>query len=273
VEVTGRDDKKRYLLIECKTDSDLDVEQLRRSRESFLQQNKHADVTCLALTLGASQFTYSPSDPEIRELGFTVLNVSETRRIFSGLEVGGRGKTYYEDWREALQREEERASKIDQALSRMDSPRDERLKEEGCRLGFPVFYMFYAKLRDRLNKTSFKNWHIYSMANNPVMNWADGWLPPEQGPPSLFWEFNWDCFTLKAHLSDEWSDWWRGRRPRVIKLCASSPVQGRRSADRSGTHVSAYRWKFDFCRESVQEVAEKTVGILESVQEPLGSIS
>jgi len=262
-----------YLLIECKTDSDVDYEQLQQSRNAFLKEDPHATCSFYVLTLGASQFTYQHMAEKIKELGFNVLNVSGTRKKFSGLSLEGKNKIY-DVWCNALKREEERCLNVDKILLKMESPWDDRLRVRGYRLGFPLFYMYYAKLRENLDNSPFKNWAIYTGRNNPVMNWQDGWIKNGQGEEalSLYWEFNWNSLILKVELGDKDHDRWGSLKDKIVHLCKASPVPGRQPASREGTWVSVYKWEFNFCRTPVTEISKNTVMILEDVHGRLRSL-
>ena len=275
VEVTSKKDDTRYLVIECKTDSEVDDTQLRQSKDAFLKKYPDSDCSFFVLTLGASQFTYQHLANKIKDLGFIVLDVPTTLRIFGDLSIKGNSKIYYDDWYRALEKEEERFSSIDQVLSTMENPWDEQLKKRGYRLGFPLFYMFYAKLRELLEKGPFKNWAICSGRNNPVMNWYDddGCFKKSFGDESLslYWNFDWQSLTLKAGFEKKPLEKWISLRNEVQRLCNHSQG-GRRTADRQGTDVAIYKWDFDFCRESVDEIATKTNAILKEVHEKLKNL-
>jgi hypothetical protein len=274
VRVIDNKSDTHYLLIEFKTDSDVDVKQLQQSRDAFLEKIPNTVCSFFILTLGASQFTYQHKAEKIKELGFVTLDILQTRRIFSDLSIKGKNKIY-DDWCNALEKEEVRCSTIDQVLHSMEHPWDDRLWKGGYRLGFPVFYIFYGKLREQLDNGPFKNWAIYSGSNNPVMNWQDGWLQKGSGNEalSLYWEFNWSSLVLKAELGDKSHDIWRRLRDEITNLCSSSPVPGRKTADRRGTWVSAYKWQFDFCRDSITEIITKVNMILGDLHEKLRNLT
>ncbi|MGH7792376.1 MAG: hypothetical protein ACREOB_08700, partial [Thermodesulfobacteriota bacterium] len=66
---------------------------------------------------------------------------------------------------------------------------------------------------------------------------------------------------------------WGHLRDDVQRLCISCGVPGGRgTTNRRGTWVSIYKWDFDFCRQSIPEIANKTNMILENVHEKLKSI-
>jgi len=283
VEVTSKKDDTRYLVIECKTDSEVDDTQLRQSKDAFLKKHPNSDCSSFVLTLGASQFTYQHLTDKIKTLGFTVLDVSKTRRLFSGLSIKDKSKIYYDDWCSALEREEIRSSTIDQVFSDIGNMKnlmnsEQKLKELGYRVGFPIFYTFYAKLREQLENGPYKNWAIFSGSNNPVMNWQDGCVDKGFGDEllRLYWEFNWHSLTLKAYLKNrekKLTERWSHLRDDVERLCGSSGVPGgRKTANKQGTWISIYKWDFDFCRESLHEIATKTNMVLEDLHEKLRNI-
>lgn len=274
VEVRFSTDQPHYVLLECKADSDVSLEQLQRSRDAFLKKTRTNSLSCVVLAIGASQFTYQHFADDVLNLGFQVVDLPRACQVFSGLSIAGKNRLY-DDWCDALQREEARARAVDQELASVDKPWNSALEAKGYRLGFPLFYMFYAKLRNELDNGPFQNWAIYSARNNPVMNWSEGWIPSGTGDHSLqlYWEFAWDSFYLKAKLTNESPERWQRVRSEVVRVCSSCPVPGRRTANRKGTGVSAYKWTFDFCRETVAEICRKTNDVLAHVHERLRSIA
>ena len=282
VEIINKRSNARYLLIECKTDSDVNKNQLEESKKAFLKQKPNADCSFFVLTLGASQFTYQHIANDIKTLEFVVLDLSKTREIFSHLSIEGKS-TIYDDWCDALEREEIRSSTIDQVFSDIGNMKnlknsEQKLKKLGYRLGFPIFYTFYAKLREQLENGPYKNWAIFSGSNNPVMDWQDGNVEKGFGDESLllYWEFNWHSLTLKACPKDpekKLPERWSHLRDDVERLCGSSGVPGgRKTANKQGTWISIYKWDFDFCRESLHEIATKTNMVLEDLHEKLRNI-
>ena len=273
VKMVNKKGDTSWLLIECKTDSDVNTNQLQQSQKAFLERFPTDDCACFVLSLGASQFTYQHMIGKIKELKYNVLDVTQTRRIFSDLSIKGNNKIY-DDWCDALKKEEERCSTIDQVILGMKDPWDERFKASGYRLGFPVFYTFYGKLRESLDQGPFKNWAIYSGSNNPVMNWQNGWLEKGSGEESivLYWEFNWNSLTLKAELGNKSYDRWGRMKQEITRLCSASQVKGRSTVDRRGANVTAYKWDFDFCQDPVPQIATKTNTILENLHEQLKHI-
>ncbi len=265
VKVSSKKGDTRSLVIECKTDSDIKVTQLKQSKEAFLKKNPSDDCSFFVLALGASQFTYKHLANDIKDLGFIVLDVPTTLRIFGGLSIKGNNKIY-EDWYRAIEKEEERFSDIDKVLSTVENTRAERLKKRDYRLGFPLFYMFYAKLRELLEIGPFKNWAIYSGKNNPVMNWHGSKLEDESFP--FYWEFNKESLKLKARRRKIPLEKWSSLRNEIQRLCNHSQG-GQKTSDSKGNSVTIYKWDFDFCRESVDKIAIKTNAILKELHEKL----
>ena len=138
--------------------------------------------------------------------------------------------------------------------------------------------MFYDKLRASLNKGPFKRWAIYSGRNNPVLNWQEGWIKvgSENDAFAVYWEFNWDALCLKAEIEKEntacWERWQK-IRPAIVELCAPCPIAGRQTSNRRGTWVTAYKWKFDFCKEAPIDIARKTGDILSHVHKHLHTVA
>ena len=278
LELNLEDQTKTYLLIECKTDSDVSVDQLTRSAEAFSEQNPDVPFSVIVLAVGAGQFTLTHQLQDIQQQEFHAIAIDLPRalEIFSGLSIAGTSRTY-DDWIASLQAEHTRTAQIDTALAGLDDPWDVRLLNTGYRLGFPFFYMFYDKLRVHLDKGPFQGWAIYSGGNNPVMNWQEGWITVGTGSNAieLYWEFNWDAFCLKAAIEGRTAarwDRWQEIRTALIELCESCPVAGRKPANRGGTWVTAYKWEFDFCNETLSVIASKTNNILSHIHERLPGI-
>ena len=277
LEISLKDQTKNYVLIECKTDSDVSVKQLKKTAEAFSANNPNVPFSVIALAVGAGQFTLMHQLHDIQRLGFHAINVHCALEIFSSLSIAGTTRTY-DDWIASLQAELTRSARIDTALAGLDHPWNIRLVKTGYRTGFPVFYMFYDKLRELLNKGPFQRWGIHSGRNNPVLKWQDGWITrgSENDAIGLYWEFNWDAFHLKAEIEKQntacWEHWQK-IRPGIVKLCATCPVAGRPTANRSGTWVTAYKWRFDFCKEEPVAIARKTADILSRLHKQLQSFT
>ena len=281
LEMNREDQTKTCLLIECKTDSDVNVDQLKRSAQEFSKKNPNVPFSVIILAVGAGQFTLSHQLREIRHLGFHTIDLPRTLEIFSGLSIAGTISTYA-DWIASLQAEHARTIQIDEALAKLDGPWDVRLLKAGYRTGFPVFYMFYDKLRAYLDEGRFQGWSIYSGSNNPVMNWQDGWITvgSEDDAIELYWEFNENAFCLKAVIKGETEEqtvarWkrWQDIRPVLIELCTSCPISGRKTNNKRGTWVTAYKWEFDFCNETPSAIADKTSDILSHVHKCLETVA
>ena len=277
LEIVLKDQTKICVLIECKTDSDVSVKQLEKTAEAFSANNPNVPFSVIALAVGAGQFTLMHQLHDIQRLGFHAIDVRCALEIFSSLSIAGTTRTY-DDWIASLQAELTRSARIDTALAGLNDPWNIRLVKTGYRTGFPVFYMFYDRLREFLNKEPFQGWGIYSGRNNPVLNWREGWITrgSENDAIGLYWEFNWDTFRLKAEVEKHnaacWEHWQR-IRPRIVELCATCPIAGRSTANRRGTWVTAYKWKFDFCKEEPVAIARKTADILSHLHKHLQSIT
>ena len=246
LELNLEDQTKTYLLIECKTDSDVSVDQLTRSAEEFSKQKPDVPFSVIALAVGAGQFTLTHQLQDIQQQEFHAIAIDLPRalEIFSGLSIAGTSRTY-DDWIASLQAEHTRTAQIDTALAGLDDPWDVRLLNTGYRLRFPIFYMFYNKLRVHLDKGPFQGWAIYSGNNNPVMNWQEGWITVGTGSDAieLYWEFNWNSFCLKAAIEEQTAarwDRWQEIRTALIDLCESCPVAGRKTANNPGRSVNSW---------------------------------
>jgi len=267
LELKFKDDRKTYVLIEYKTDSDVRVDQLNKSEEAFSSKNPGIPYSVTVLALGAGQFTLKHQLPEILKSGYHALDLIKVLEIFSNLPIAPACNIYH-DWVTSLQAEHARTENIIDILSNVDNPWHVSLMDAGYRRGFPIFYLIYDKLRDYLEKGPFQKWAIYSGSHNPVMNWQDGWLPKSKNI-NLYWEFNWDALCLKAEIGEATKEHWAEFRPSFIELCASCPITGRKTANRRGTWVTAYKWEFNFCKEAPDAIANKVTDILDYVHSRL----
>ena len=274
LKITRQDQTQAYLLIECKTDSDVSVSQLEKQEKAFSAKKPNVPYSVIVLAVGAGQFTLKHQLQNIQHHGFCAIDLPLTLEILSNLSIAGRNHTY-DDWIASLRAEQTRIDRIEQELRLRNSPWDPGLRGAGYRLKFPIFYTFYDKLRAYLENGPFQGWAIYSGGNNPVMNWnaEEGWITvgPANDSIELYWEFNWDALCLKACISNEKEDkeliaarWqrWQEIRPALVEFCALCPVAGRRTDNRHGTWVTAYKWDFNFCTEAPDIIADQTNRIL-----------
>ena len=267
------DKNKHFIVIECKTDSDVDITQLRNSKTSFEEKHGNNKSSFYVFLLGASQFTYQHKESIIKkELGYKIIDLSNILEIFSDLSIKGKNKIY-DDWYNALQKENERSMNIDQELKNMNNPWDEQLKGLGYRIGLPVFYLYYAKLRDNIEKKSpYKKWGIYSGTNNAVMNWQDGWIDIDGN--ELLWEFNNELLVLKAHIKRK-NDNLKNKVRTIRTICDKykEELGGERTKDRKGEYISLYKWEFNFCKDTIEINTKKVISILERIHDELKKVS
>ena len=277
LEIVLKDQTKTCVLIECKTDSDVSVDQLEKTAEAFSANNPNVPFSVIVLAVGAGQFTLMHRLQDIQRLGFHTIDVPRALEMFSSLSIAKTTRAY-DDWIASLQAEQTRSVRIDKALAGLDHPWNTRLVKTGYRTGFPVFYMFYDKLRAFLDKGPFQGWAIYSGRNNPVLNWQEGWITvgSENDAIQLYWEFNWDAFCLKAAVEEKnaacWERWQK-IRPAIVELCAPCPIAGRSTDNRRGKAVTAYKWEFDFCKEAPLAIARKTGEILSHVHKHFHTVA
>ncbi|MCY4515107.1 MAG: hypothetical protein OXC69_08240 [Candidatus Tectomicrobia bacterium] len=293
LKITRKNQTEDHILIECKTDSDVNMEQLIRQRKTFAQKKGAIPFSSIVLAVGAGQFTLKHQLHKIQQLGFRAINLSEALRIFSGLSIAGKHHAY-DDWIASLLAERARCDAIAQELSMSDSPRDRRLREAGYRLGFPVYYNFYDSLRTALEGGPFQEWAIYSGGNNPVMNWysEEGWIKSgsKESAIQLFWEFNWDTLCIKAGIGNpkkenkeqiaaRWQ-YWTDVRHSLVKICATcSTLVGKEDDGQEGINfqnprrsVTAYKWQFNYCNEAPHIIADCTKKIIECVHPKLSQL-
>ncbi len=260
IEIDKQDGGRAALVIECKTDSDVNLDQLKKSKEEYWKKTQICPEVA-SLAIGASQFTIAHKAGDFTDYGIYAIDLTQTLNLFANLLPVGQNHIY-DDWIAALKREQARTVQVDRTFQTMETPWDSRLRDKGYRLGFPTFYMYYGKLRELLEESEFKSWGIYGGYNNPVLNWQGAWVEIEKGI-SLYWEFNWDSFRLKAALEEDGSiERWRKLRPGIVKLCTQCSIKGKKTANRRGRWVSAYKWEFDFCKVLPREVINTVTTIL-----------
>ena len=279
LETVLKDQTKICVLIECKTDSDVSVNQLEKTKEAFSTNNPNVPFSVIVLAVGAGQFTLMHQLQDIQRQGFHAIDVPRALEIFSSLSIAGT-TPIYDDWIASLRAEHNRSVQIDKALGGLDHPWNTGLVKTGYRTGFPVFYMFYDKLRAHLDKGPFQRWGIYSGSNNPVLKWQEGLITSASEndaiQPYLYWEFNWNAFCLKAAVEEQdavcWERWQK-IRPAIVELCTPCPIAGRSTDNRRGRWVTAYKWEFDFCKETPISIARKTGEILSHVHKHLQTVA
>ena len=274
LKMTRNDGAAKYLLIECKTDSDVSFKQLEQSEEAFLERKPYAQPAVISLALGAGQFTMQHQMKAFQQREFRAIDLDRALDIFSKLSISGHNRIY-DQWITSMLEEKKRASNICKVIQSNDIPIDDRLRKSGYRTGFPFFYLFYDKIREHLEIGLHRCWAIYSGRNNPVMNWQNGWIKSgsENDQIQLYWEFNRNAFCLKAAISNESSvERWAELRSSVIDTSSTCPVKGKKTRNSRGTWVTAYKWEFDFCKERPIAIAEKTNSIISDLHERLRKI-
>ncbi|MGP8284773.1 MAG: PD-(D/E)XK nuclease family protein [Desulfomonilaceae bacterium] len=266
-------DAKSYILIECKTDSEVRTEQLQQSEAAFKQRYPNVPYFIIVLAVGAGQFTVTGQLQEIQKLGYQSIDLTAAINLFTGLSIIGKNKIY-DDWIAALSAERYRSSQVENVLGSAANCWDPNLSKSGYRYGFPLFYMFYDKIRIQLEMGPYKDWDIYSGSNNPVMNWKHGWTPvgANQNSIKLYWEFNWASFCLKAEIKNKTQVWVNNVRPALVQLCSSCPIKGRKTVNKTGTWVTAYKWDFDFCTQTPTIIASEITKILSHLHDKLKSV-
>lgn len=276
IEIEKHDRGMAALVIECKTDSDINVDQLMQSmnlyRDKFDRENARVRPAAVALAIGASQFTIAHNQAKLNEYGFHTIDLNRALELFSNLSISGKNNAY-DEWVNSLKAEQLRVDQVDRVFQTIEDPWDPKLLDKGYRLRFPVFYMLYGKLRELLEESEFKNWGIYSGGNNPVLNWQNGWIPI-CNKINLYWEFNWSSFRLKAALPGENKlDEWKMLRPGFVELCENCSIKGKKTANRRGQWVSAYKWEFNFCKELLGEIRDSVVTILAELHPQLRNLT
>ena len=263
-EIDLTDGAKMAVVMELKTDSPVYIKQLRTTRQEW--EDKHGAsvrTTYLVLALGASEPTLAQHNTTIGTLGYRPLNIAATLAAVSGLQIAGAERAYYNDWISSLLAEQHRLDSIDEALLGVSGPYDEALAQIGYRIGFPVFYAYYGKLREVLNRSNHRDWLIASGQNNPVMTWPGGEL---HGARSIIYlEFNGEAFCLKVEPKGVRDGEWEEYLEELRQVAAVASGNGRPTANRSGRYRTVYKWPFRLSKQKLADVAERTSFILDAV--------
>ena len=130
VEMDRNDEETIYLLIECKTDSDVSLEQLKQSQIAFNKRKPNANFSVISLAVGAGQFTINHIVQHFRERGFRTIDLDCALCIFSNLPIPHRHRIYHE-WIASLEAEKIRTDEIDKVFQSLDDPRRDPLLPQG----------------------------------------------------------------------------------------------------------------------------------------------
>lgn len=262
------DRNPKYLVIEMKVDSIPNSDQLQGTQFDFIQQNAcdPNDVLFLLFLLGSSQVCTLPNLH-----GFIVFRLPYILEVFAGLHIDG---NIYEDWIESLRNEDVRRACIVSEIKNAPQIWDKDYwREKGYRTWFPLFYYMYHELKQHSIRSN--EWEIYSVQNNPVMNWGNGWLKRNiLGCNVVFyWEFNYEEFLLKVlldenhKLSQEDLNWLRDE---IAALCDNETLQnGRKTQNRYGIYNSLYKWNFDFKNQDFVLIMKDVDAILNKIHPKL----
>ena len=275
VEAETSEGEKWFLVIECKTDSDVNLKQLVKSKNNFIDEHskeqKHS--TFIVLTIGASQFTYQYQLKDIHELNWEVYDIKKLINLLTTSSLIIKNNII-KKWVDALKNEIMRTNDLLNNLIEMEHPWDTKLISLGYRTGFPIFYMYYDKLRYKLSPENPYEWDIYSGSNNPVMNLKSkrykAVLEGKEVP--LFWEYNWSTFRLKAGLGKQYFKNWNQFRERIINVCKQCPILGKKSPNRKGEYVSIFKWEFNFCKQEINYIASQTNQILKFLDNKIQNV-
>jgi len=266
------------IVVECKTDSDINPDQLKKTKIDFDKEKQgHQHYYCLTL-FGPSQFTSRELWPGIRRLPCTILDLDNLIQIFSQCRIN---EHHFREWIEALKKEQDRVSGIERYLKQCKTFEDDDYwKSKGYRLWFPLYYCIYGKLIEHFQATKYTEWQANSGSNNPVLNLYQGGaripvnIPGSNLSHELIWEFNKVQFKLKAKLgikktmpSPNWWNNWQTLRDRIIAVCGSYRGRTGRAAQKGqGDWVSVYQWDFDFCKQPLPDIVSETVSIIDTIK-------
>lgn len=264
--------EKHFLVIEMKVDSIPYKEQLQGTRIDFRAQlgrndeNKiDDDILFLLFLLGSAQVCETPAELH----HFHVFRLPEILEVFDGLIID---KYVYRDWIDALKEELGRLTDIGTAIEgspAFNEPEAEAYwRKKGYRIWQPLyFYIYHALKRHAANPAE---WDIYSGLNNPVMNLKGTVDKRINGVCQIgfYWEFNYEEFILKARLDGEsrlTPDELDALKKKVAALCESTRSihdKGQPKNTRYGTHVSLYKWDFDFKNGDFASIMKKVEAIV-----------
>jgi hypothetical protein len=253
-----------YLLIECKTDSDASIDQLKASAGAFADTHPGVAFSAILLALGAAQVTLRHQEQRLANAGYIGVDLAKAVEVFSGLSISGRSQIY-DDWVAALTEEYKRAESVDESLREAKTCDSELLVNKGYRLGRPLFYQFYDKLRHCFDGTRYAGWEAGNAGNNPVLTLQeDHWLKlPTPGRIRVYWEFNWSALCFKAQVPAPDREVWGRTRPQLVRLAQGAPrlpsaKSHSQTRNKRGEWVTAYKWDFDVCMETPATIAETT---------------
>lgn len=265
-----------HSVIECKTDSDVRPKQLIGTRNDFQRWSKDTDGSrsrFLVLAVGAGECTYDRVRRARKQVHraeaehWTLLGCRDLRALLSPIEKKA-NDPLLTHWVNALDAEINRADRVVEAFG------DDAVKAElGYRRGYDLYYRYYDALRHALNPSDPGTWHIYSGANNPVLNCADSWIPREHsgGLFETYFEFNRQTLYFKASFYGHRARpaGWDAERRQLIDCCQG----GKPAKNKRGKHsASLYSWEFDFATEDPETIAKRTNAYIRDVQGSLASL-
>lgn len=271
IEIELRSGDKHHLVTEMKVDSLPYEDQLSRIFSSFSSGVDNNSNYFLFL-IGSSSVCQLPEPNKLH--GFSVVKIDEIISIFSDLNTKSK---IYNDWIQTLNNEIQRRDSLINTLDQIESESFWKINNriwlsKGYRIPFPLFYYLYHHLRKQLRDEN--GWEIYSVANNPVMNWSKEWVGKQGDILRFFWEFNYSDFCLKICYDTRVIDYnmLNEIRNRVYEFCEKTKnIQGRKTTMRYANqgYASIFKWNFDFKRDTFSFIADAVENDILSIQPEL----
>ncbi len=265
-----------WLVVEFKTDSEFDVDQLTKSWEAVDSSMPGRALTPISFCLGASQAMLYPPQRGKLNVEYEAFDLKRTRGAFGDLIVSSQ-RHIYSDWIQSLDEEIRRVEHIEENILEIGGffaePHQHMWKRKGYRPGIPLFFLVYDRLRGYLNQLDpTHTWCIYSGRNNPVMNLDDSWTEPSANEfgAQLCLELNWDRLVLKAQIKNASDVAVRTLRERGIELGQSLAVAGRPATRRPAKeYISIFSWQLPLANQSLRDCAAYALQIIDRVQPEL----
>jgi len=268
IEIELANQEKKYWVIEMKVDSIPNEDQLSQTLSRFSQDHAGVEVNYCLFLLGASQVTTLPENLH----GFVALTLDDIFSIFANLSIN---HYLYKDWINALLEEQKRRDDVIGYLSNAKDIWDKEYFEKlGYRTWFPLTYYIFYHLKNELQFTKYNKWNIYSGANNPVLNWEDGWRSSSIKNVKIeyYWEFNYYDLCLKIYVEDPKAlsrDDLAALRGSLYVICEKTSHPGYRTKNTVGEYITIFKWHFDFIKISTKDVAQHVESIITHVHSHL----
>jgi hypothetical protein len=267
--------KSVWLVFEVKTDSIPYEKQLENTRDTFIKPGD--DVEYFLLLVGTSMIFERKFDGRY---DFKTITNQELFDIFNCFKNSFKPLTIVIDWTDALRREISRFNNVEANLKNVpDGNLYNRAYWEGYgyRCWFPLFFCIYEKLRKNLDFPG--DWEIESGSNNPVMNWKKSWLDIncDNKNYKTYFEFHGDCYCFKVEIDKDKEkigrddlNQFRDNMIGGIEKIQGINLSGEISQRRYGKSNTIYKWKCEFGKRNLNEIAGEVNAINKNILPILG---